>query len=233
MATIRTNNHFDQTDIWVFDLDNTLYPPKHRLFDQIEERMRAFVSNFLKVSTREADRLRSEYWASHGTTLAGMMANHAMPPDDFLEDVHDIDFSVLPTDPVLAKLISDLPGRKIVFTNGTRPYANNVLAARGLDGIFEGVFGIEHANFTPKPQKQAFDRVFALADIDPTTMAMFEDDERNLEVPKALGSATVLVSPDAPESDYVDVHHHDLTSILQQIDATPSPSRRRRTMSAS
>ena len=32
---------------WVFDLDNTLYPPSARLFDQIEVRMTAFVMQAL------------------------------------------------------------------------------------------------------------------------------------------------------------------------------------------
>ena len=87
---------FSHVDTWIFDLDNTLYPPKVRLFDQIEEKMRLFVSDFLNVSLDEADVLRAQYWRSHGTTLAGMMNQHAMPPEAFLQFVHDIDFTPIP-----------------------------------------------------------------------------------------------------------------------------------------
>lgn len=122
-------NTFSHINTWIFDLDNTLYSPEVRLFDQIEEKMRIFVANFLSVSLEDADLLRAQYWHSHGTTLAGMMEMHAMPPDVFLSDVHDIDFSVLTHSRPLAELIAALPGRKIVYTNGTEPYARRVLAA--------------------------------------------------------------------------------------------------------
>ena len=40
---------FRDTRAWVFDLDNTLYPPQIRLFDQIEARMVAYVMDALRV----------------------------------------------------------------------------------------------------------------------------------------------------------------------------------------
>ena len=95
--------------------------------------MRYFVSDYLGVGLDQADILRAEYWRTHGTTLAGMMDMHGMPPKAFLHYVHDINFSVLSESPRLAKLIKSLPGRKIVYTNGTEPYAREVLRARGLN----------------------------------------------------------------------------------------------------
>ncbi len=109
-------NTFSHINTWIFDLDNTLYSPEVRLFDQIEEKMRIFVANFLSVNLEEANLLRAQYWHSHGTTLAGMMEMHTMPPDVFLNDVHDIDFSVVPPSPSIAKLLAALPGRKMVHT---------------------------------------------------------------------------------------------------------------------
>jgi putative hydrolase of the HAD superfamily len=119
---------FSHVRAWVFDLDNTLYPPEVALFDQIEVLMTDYVAQALKVDHVEANRLRDHYWQSYGTTLAGLMAEHTIDPDPFLIAVHDIDFSVLPPAPELADLIRALPGRKIVYTNGTAPYARNVLA---------------------------------------------------------------------------------------------------------
>ena len=166
-------DEFRYIDTWIFDLDNTLYPPEVRLFDQIEQKMRCFVADFLNVSLTEADILREEYWGSHGTTLAGMMENHAMPPDEFLRNVHEIDFSDLTSSQNLVQLISALPGRKIVYTNGTEPYARNVLTARGLEQEFEAVYGIEHASYQPKPRAEAFHEVFARANVTPDTAAIW------------------------------------------------------------
>ena len=63
---------FAHVDTWVFDLDNTLYPPAARLFDQIEVRMTAYEMDALRVPRAEADRLRADYWRLYGTTLAGL-----------------------------------------------------------------------------------------------------------------------------------------------------------------
>jgi putative hydrolase of the HAD superfamily len=204
-------------DTWVFDLDNTLYPPAMRIFDQIEERMRYFVSDYLGVDLHQADILRAEYWRIHGTTLAGMMDMHGMPPEAFLHYVHDIDFSVLSESPRLAKLIKSLPGRKIVYTNGTEPYAREVLRARGLEQEFEGVYGIEHANYRPKPEAGAFHQVFAQSKITPTTSAMFEDEPRNLKVPADLGMKTIFISPDTEVPNYIDFHYTDLEACLERL----------------
>ena len=78
---------FSHVRAWVFDLDNTLYPPSMRLFDQIEVKMTAWVMRRLGLSHAEADRLRSEYWRQYGTTLAGLMAHHGIDPWTYLLDV--------------------------------------------------------------------------------------------------------------------------------------------------
>lgn len=198
--------NFQHVDTWVFDLDNTLYPPRYRLFDQIEVRMTRWVMEALSVSRDEADRLRRHYWESYGTTLAGLMREHGVDPGPYLHEVHDIDFSALPADPELAARIADLPGRRIVYTNACEPYAHRVLEARGLTGLFDAVYGVEHAGFLPKPEREAFEAVFAADGLSPGRAAMFEDDARNLRVPHALGMRTVHVAPRAEPAEHV--HHH-------------------------
>ena len=125
---------------WVFDLDNTLYAPHFRLFDQIAVRMTRFVMDTLGVDEAEANRLRTQYWSEHGTTLAGLMRVHGMDPEAYLIEVHDIDMSALTPDADLRTRITALPGRKIIFTNGTAPYAERVAAARGLDAATAAMF---------------------------------------------------------------------------------------------
>ncbi|MBU2866903.1 pyrimidine 5'-nucleotidase [Pacificibacter marinus] len=207
---------FSHVRTWIFDLDNTLYPPATSLFPQIEIKMTAFMMQTLGVSHAEASALRTTYWRDHGTTLAGLMKLHGVEPYPYLEDVHDIDFTVLDPAPELRKAIEALPGRKIIFTNGTAPYAGDVLEARGLSGVFDATYGVEHANFEPKPNADAYTRVIEQDGLDPTEAAMFEDDPRNLEVPHALGMKTVHVAPKNEITGREYIHHHtdDLARFL-------------------
>ncbi|MEO9682854.1 MAG: pyrimidine 5'-nucleotidase [Tateyamaria sp.] len=208
---------FEHVRYWVFDLDNTLYHPSARLFDQIETRMSRYVMDAVGVDQAEADRLRHHYFHTYGTTLAGLMRVHNIDPDPYLVDVHDISFDALTPDPELAARIRSLPGRRIVYTNGSAPYAEQVLAARGLSGVFEAVYGVEHANYLPKPEKSAFDQVFARDKLDPTTGAMFEDDPRNLAAPHAMGMKTVHVAPTPASHDHIHHHTDDLSGFLALI----------------
>ena len=205
---------FQHVTSWVFDLDNTLYPPQFRLFDQIEVRMTAWVMKALGVGKTEADRLRQHYWDTYGTTLAGLMREHDIDPAPYLAEVHDIDFTVLPADPDLAACIRALPGRRIVYTNACAPYAYRVLEARGLSGLFDAVYGVEHADFRPKPERAAFESIFAQDGIAPATAAMFEDDPRNLMAPHQMGMKTVHVAPKALKALHIQHHTDDLASFL-------------------
>lgn len=209
--------HFTHVRAWVFDLDNTLYPPEARLFDQIEVKMTTFVQSALGVSRTEADFLRADYWQRYGTTLAGLMNEHNVDPGPYLHEVHEIDMSHLTPDPALAAAITRLPGRRIVYTNGTEPYARRVLAARGLSDVFDAVYGVEHAQFRPKPEQAAFEAIFALDGLAAEQGAMFEDDIRNLAAPHAMGMRTVHVGPEPLPADHIHHHTDDLTAFLSQL----------------
>ena len=210
-------NSFCHVTQWVFDLDNTLYPPEARLFDQIEVKMSAYVMASLGVDQTTADQLRRDYWRDYGTTLAGLMREHNVDPGPYLFDVHDIDLSHLNKDPALASAIDTLPGRKIVYTNGTAPYARQVLAARGLDQVFEAVYGVEEANFLPKPELEAFETIFVLDGIQPRQAAMFEDEARNLQVPHSLGMQTIHVAPAPVTAPYLQHHTNNLRQFLELL----------------
>lgn len=208
---------FSHVTTWVFDLDNTLYPPSMGLFPQIERRMTDWVMQTLHLSRAEADHLRATYWQTYGTTLSGLMRDHGVDPVPYLAYVHDIDFSVLSPDPDLAARIRALPGRRIVYTNADSTYAARVLAARGLDGLFDAVYGVEEAGFLPKPETAAFQAIFALDNLSPESAAMFEDDPKNLRAPHALGMRTVHVAPDPEPADHIHHHTSDLTGFLARL----------------
>jgi len=204
-------------DTWVFDLDNTLYPPGAGLFDQIEVLMTEFVMEALGLDRNRADQLRHYYWQHYGTTLAGLMREHDVDPGPYLTHVHDISLASLSVDTALAEAITALPGRKIVYTNGPRIHAERVVAARGLAGCFDALYGIEEANFLPKPERAAFEIVFEQDGLTPSRAAMFEDDHRNLKEPHQMGMACVLVADDAMEAEHIHHHTADIGAFLSQL----------------
>jgi putative hydrolase of the HAD superfamily len=181
--------------------------------------MTAWVMREIGVDRAEADRLRRHYWQSYGTTLAGLMREHGADPGPYLTEVHDIPLDRLAPDPVLAAGIAALPGRRIVYTNGSAPYADRVLAARGLGGLFDAVYGVEHAGYRPKPERAAFEAVFARDGVRTDAAAMFEDDARNLAAPHAMGMRTVHVAPQAEPAPHIHHHTDDLSSFLARLTA--------------
>ena len=205
---------FSHVGHWVFDLDNTLYPPKARLFDQIEVRMTQYVMDALNVDRSKADQLRQQYWRDYGTTLSGLMREHDVDPAPYLTHVHEIDLSHLEEDAALARRIQSLPGKKIVYTNGSAPYAERVLAARGLGGVMDAVYGIEHAGFHPKPERSAFETVFAAAGVIAEEAAMFEDDPRNLAAPHEMGLRTVHVAEEQHQAEHIHHYTADISEFL-------------------
>jgi putative hydrolase of the HAD superfamily len=187
---------------WVFDLDNTLYPRHTNLYAEVDTRIRDYVQRLLKLPADEAHRLQKDYYRRYGTTLRGLIVEHGISPDDFLEYVHDIDHSLVQPDPRLAAAIEQLNGRKFILTNGSRAHAEKVAERLGVTRHFEDIFDIVSADLLPKPNAETYDRFIAATGIDPKTSTIFEDLARNLVVPHALGMTTVLVVP-APTREVV------------------------------
>ena len=150
---------FDHVEAWVFDLDNTLYPADCNLFAQIDRRMGEFIANSFGIPLHEAQSLRETYYYEHGTTLAGLVRLHDVPPDDFLDYVHDIDLSAVSPSPELAAALTALPGRKFIFTNGSRKHAEAVVERLGISGLFADIFDIHALGYLhPKPMREAYER---------------------------------------------------------------------------
>lgn len=187
---------FRQTHTWIFDLDNTLYPAECNLFAQVDQRMTEFIAKYLGVPIAYARHLHKSYYRQFGTTLAGLMQVHKMQPEAFLDYVHDIDLSVVSEHPELADAITALPGRKLIFTNGSKRHAERVAGKLGILHVFEDICAIEHCAYVPKPSADAFDRMVRRHGVAPDGAAMFEDMPHNLEAPHVLGMTTVLVHSD-------------------------------------
>jgi putative hydrolase of the HAD superfamily len=221
---------FAGVDTWIFDLDNTLYPSHTNLFAEVDQRIGDFVAELLNLEREAAHTLQKDYYRRFGTTLRGLMIEHGINPDGFLEFVHDIDHSKVVPDPRLAAAIEALPGRRFIMTNGTVAHARAVSERLGVHHHFEDIFDIVAADLVPKPDPATYTRFWERYRIDPSRAAMFEDLSRNLEVPAAHGMRTVLVVPEgtrevfreawelegrnAPHVEYVT---DDLAAFLERI----------------
>jgi putative hydrolase of the HAD superfamily len=221
---------FSGIETWVFDLDNTLYPHHLNLWQQVDDRIRHYIADFLKIPHDEAFRVQKDYYKRYGTTMRGLMTEHGMAPDDYLDFVHKIDHSPLEPNPELGAALEQLPGRKLILTNGTRKHADAVMKKLAVDHHFEDVFDIIAAELEPKPSALTYRRFLDRHGIDPAGAAMFEDLARNLEVPHALGMTTVLVVPEGQREvfredwelagrDAAHVHHvtDDLAGFLSTV----------------
>ena len=142
---------FKDKNIWIFDLDNTVYSPKTKIFEQIDLRMKSFISQKLCISKTEAYALQKIFYKKYGTTLYGLMKHYGFEPDEFLRYVHDIDLSSLKKSHSLFSKINALPGKKIIYTNGEYNYAKKVLKSLGIESLFEEILDIKRCNFIPKP----------------------------------------------------------------------------------
>lgn len=221
---------FDHVDTWIFDLDNTLYPPHADLFAQVDKRMGDFVAELLNLERDAAHHLQKKYYREYGTTLRGLMVEHGINPDGFLEFVHDIDHSRVEPNPQLASAIEALPGRRFIMTNGTATHAQRVAERVGVFHHFEDVFDIVAADLIPKPHDAPYAALFARHGINPARSAMFEDLSRNLAVPHRHGMRTVLVVPEGTRevfredwelegkaAPHVEFVTDDLASFLERI----------------
>jgi len=212
---------FSDIDSWVFDLDNTLYPSSCNLFAQVDQRMTDYVRTLLNISHEAARKIQKDFYHHYGTTLKGLMDCYQIDPDDFLTHVHDIDYSWLKPDPVLAAAITRLDGRKLVFTNGSRKHAENALEQLGLGAVFEDIFDIKDADYIPKPEPAPYEKFLQNYNIAPHRAVMFEDLAHNLQAPKALGFRTVLIVPEEkspPKDKHIDFITNDLSAFLKKLD---------------
>ena len=205
-----------QADTWVFDLDNTLYPPSANLFGQINALMIRFIARALGVDEAEANRLRLAYWTQFGNTMSGLIAHHGISSEAFLHETHQLDLSGLSPDPALRHAIANLPGRRLIHTNGPSAHAERVLAARGLTDLFAEIIAIEDTDLTPKPQARAYDMFLSRTGIKPARTVMVEDHVENLAEPHSREMTTVWLAHgnQMTTPGYVDYRTEDLTTFL-------------------
>jgi len=208
---------------WIFDLDNTLYSGKTKVFEQVDKRMSKYISEKLNISVEEAKKIQKNYFHEYNTTLNGMIKNHKIDADEFLEFVHDIDIDFLEKDLKLSQEIEKLEGKKIIFTNGSRKHALNVTRKIGIDHHFDAIFDIVDAEFVPKPSMEPYKKLVKKHKIDPKLCVLVEDIARNLKPAYEMGMKTIWIENDEPwakkfsDSNFVNYKTNDLSGFLKKI----------------
>ena len=215
----------NKIDTWIFDLDNTLYSADSGIFQQVHKLMGKFIVEHLNVNINEAKNIQRKYYKKHGTTLRGLMDNHGIDPDSFLEEVHKLDYSIVSPNLKLAKNLENLNGKKFIFTNANKKHADIILDKLQITNLFEGIFDIKMANYIPKPEIQTYEKLIETYNINPNKTIMFDDIAKNLVPASKLGFTTVWIdvghenfSDDiASSKKYLDHQTKDLSNWLSNI----------------
>ncbi len=186
--------------IWLFDLDNTLYPNSAGLMNIISARITEFISKRLNLPVALADALRDTYFGRYGSSIGGVLRHCQVDPHEFLHFVHDFPLEAyLIEDLRLNTILKGLPGRKYVFTNAPLDYAQRALRALGVESHFDGIFDLYFASLEGKPSLAAYEKVLSSLER-PFGNCWFVDDTLGNHLPaKTVGCTTVLVAAPRPD----------------------------------
>tara|TARA_Y100001970_G_scaffold283793_1_gene399801 strand:+ start:2530 stop:3207 length:678 start_codon:yes stop_codon:yes gene_type:complete len=219
------SNLINKINTWIFDLDNTLYKADSGIFQQVHELMGEFIKKHLNMDIKEAKELQKSYYKKHGTTLRGLMDNHGIDPDDFLKEVHNLDYSIVGPDDLLNEQLKKLKGKKIIYTNANMQHAISVLDRINLSGFFDEIYDIKMANYVPKPEIKPYEQIIKKYNLNPSTSAMFDDIAKNLVPAKKVGFTSIWIdagyenfSDDINSSKkYLDFETNDLSVFLEKV----------------
>ena len=207
----------------LFDLDGVLYQDLEAVFGQVSKKMTKYISDKLDLDLKKAKELQTNYFHKYNTSLNGLMIHHNIKPEEFLKYVHDIDLSFMKKDLILRKELESLKLKKFIFTNGSKEHANNITKHLGINDLFNGLFDIVDAQFSPKPTAKAFDLMVKKFKIDPCETLYIEDIAKNLSIGKERGAITAwLINNEywgKKESDkeFIDYKIENLSLFLKEI----------------
>ena len=208
---------------WLFDLDNTLYSGDTKVFDQVDKKMSSFISKKLNIDLEEAKKIQKNYFHEYNTTLNGMIKNHNIDAEEFLEFVHDVNLDFLKKDLDLQNELTNLVGKKYIFTNGSKAHASNVTKRIGIKNLFDGVFDIVESDFIPKPSIEPYKKIIQKYGIDPEYCIFIEDIARNLKPAYELGMKTVWIINKEPwaakfsNENFINYKTDNLSEFLRKI----------------
>jgi len=220
------SNFNNSYDYWVFDLDNTIYDFNLGLFRRISQRMTDYIKSFFKLSHADALNLQKDMYKKYGLTLRGLIIEKNLDPEPFLEYVHNVSFDDLKIDLELKKLLSEIKGKKSIYTNASYKHAENILTSMGIFEEFEVIFDIKDSNYVAKPDQKSYlimKEKFGLDDDKIKRSIFFEDTAKNLKPASELGMSTVWIENDFNKDEandlkeYINFTGSDIKSILNKM----------------
>lgn len=207
VISVAKNHTHTRRRVWIFDLDDTLHDASTHIFPVMNQAMTRYIMNHLDLSEEDAHTLRRYYWRVYGATLKGLVRHHGIKPGHFLQQTHDF--------PELAQMVVQrkrlrhwlqrLPGRKVVFTNAPKHYAERVLDLLGIADLFEELFSVESSQYHPKPSPRGFARMLHSIKARASDCLMLEDSLPALMTAKRLGMKTIWISRKLHKPNYVNL----------------------------
>jgi len=219
---------FKSIKLWIFDLDNTLYSGKTKVFEQVDKKMSKYISEKLKIKIEEAKKIQKQYFHEYNTTLNGLIKNHKINANEFLDFVHDINLDFLEKDSTLNEELKKLDGKKIIFTNGSKKHGLNVTKKIGIDHHFDDIFDIVESEFIPKPMIEPYKKLVKKHNVDPKLCVFVEDIARNLKPAYEMGMKTIWIENDEPwakefsDCNFVNYKTNNLSGFLKKINLAKS-----------
>lgn len=178
----------------------------------VSARIEGFVMSRLGLNQAETKALRAGFINRYGSTLAGLMHEHAIDPDDFLEDVHAVPVeSMLHKDDRLAQSLGTIALPLIAFSNASRAYVRRVLKTLGVDSLFAGIFAIEDMDYIPKPLPDGYRKLVEFYAQAADSFIMVDDRVENIVTALSLGMHGIVV----------DRERHDEIPVIPDIYALP------------
>jgi putative hydrolase of the HAD superfamily len=203
---VQNRFHEGTRRVWLFDLDDTLHDASAHIFPHINRSMTEYMMTHLDLCEADACALRRDYWHRYGATLHGLMRHHGTDPHHFLHHTHqfpDLTAMVVKARGLRHTLLR-LRGRKVIFTNAPKLYAEQVLRLLGIRDLFQAVFSIESVRFHPKPARAGFLHILKTLRTPASRCTMVEDSLPALRMAKRLGMQTIYINPNPRRPSFVD-----------------------------
>jgi len=140
--------------------------------------------------------------------------------------VHDVNFNDLEIDHELKKLLGEIKGKKLIYTNASYKHAKNILTSMGIFEEFEKIFDIKDSNYVAKPDQTSYfimKEKFGLNNESIKRSIFFEDTAKNLKPASELGMSTVWIENEFNKDEanklkkYINFSGSDIKTILAKM----------------
>lgn len=197
--------HSSHQKVWLFDLDNTLHNASQAIFPALNANMNVYMRQLFKQqglqkTDEEVDALRRYYWRYYGATLSGLVRHHQVDMVHFLQETHQFHQleAMIFAEKRVRHIVKNLPGYKVVLTNGPYAYAMKVLHHLGIAECFDQVVSVEsmhvHRQLYPKPSRRFLKCLMAKHGWTPQQCILVEDTLSNLKEAKKEQLKTVWMT---------------------------------------